>query len=359
MAPARAHASAPRRSRRVRGAALARLLCALVLAGCSADARPLIASAPAERGRIERLVVASGTIEPEREVELRSRIAGIVQKIHVKAGDRVEQGHLLVELDQELTAVQARGAAAELDSARIERALASRELERIIQLRGQGAATQRQLDEARARRDMASAAEERVASALAQLEVQLRYSSLTAPITGKILDVQVEEGSAVAALTAVSGGTVLLTLAEEDRLHLLGLVDENEVTRIHVGQEARVVTEAFGKRTFAGRVRDIAPIGQRRQNVTYFEVEVELLDGLRELRPKMSGDAEIVTETVENAVLVPENALVYEGERTYVDTLAAEGSAQTERRAVEIGIASGGRVQIVSGVEADQRVKLR
>ena len=124
-----------------------------------------------------------------------------------------------------------------------------------------------------------------------------------------MLDVPVEEGSAVSPVTAVTGGTLLLSLAATSTLHLEGLVDENEVARVAVGQPARIRTEAFGERAFAGRVRKISPVGQRIQNVTYFEVEVEVTDADgAALRPRMSGDAEIVTEVVEDALRAARDA---------------------------------------------------
>jgi multidrug efflux pump subunit AcrA (membrane-fusion protein) len=89
-------------------------LCALA---CGGEAAPPPATAKVERGRIERVVVATGTIEPAREVEVRPRIPGIVERIHVEPGDAVETGQLLVEIDRELLASQAAEAEAALREA--------------------------------------------------------------------------------------------------------------------------------------------------------------------------------------------------------------------------------------------------
>jgi len=340
-----------------RGLALG--LLALVQSACSAEATPASPASPVVVDRIERTVIATGTIEPERDVELRSRVAGIVEGIYVKPGMRVAQGQLLVELDRELTAVEARGARSELQSSEVDLEQAQRELERVARLKKQRATTERMVEEARAARDVARAKVARMQATVDQLEVQLRYTSVRAPISGKILEVLVEEGSAVSALTSVSGGTVLMRLAQEDPLHLRGLVDENQVADVRIGQEGRIITEAFRGRTFLGRVRNIAPIGERRENVTYFEVEVELLEGSMELRPKMSADAEIVTETIDQALLIPETALIYEGERVFVDALKNPEDNSPERRAVELGIAADGRIQIVAGLSPGEFVRLQ
>ena len=175
-----------------------------------------------------------------------------------------------------------------------------------------------------------------------------------------MLQVHVEEGGAVSPVTAVTGGTVLLTLAGTELLYLEGLVDENEVARVALGQEARVRTEAFGDRTFAGRVTEIAPMGKRIQNVTYFEIEIEIVDDDAQLlKPRMSADADIVAEVVKSALVVPETALRYRGEQIYVDTVVRSSSATAVPKDVEVGIVDGSRVQLLSGIQEGEEVLLK
>ena len=191
-----------------------------------------------------------------------------------------------------------------------------------------------------------------------KLATQLSYAGVTSPLAGRVLDVHVEEGQAVSPVTAVTGGTLLLSLAATDTLHLEGLVDENEVSRIAVDQPARIRTEAFADRVFAGRVREIAPVGQRVQNVTYFEVEIEVTDeDAALLRPRMSGDGEIVTEVVEDAIVVPETALRYRGDEVYVER--RNGDAPGEEQVVRVGIVDGSRVQILEGLEPGDVVRVQ
>jgi RND family efflux transporter MFP subunit len=334
------------------------LLALLLALACGGDAAPPAVTAKVERGRIERVVVATGTIEPAREVEVRPRIPGIVERIHVEPGDPVVEGQLLVEIDRELLASQADEAEAEFSEAQVALRYAGIELQRAEQLVKQGAQSAQHLDEVRSRQEAAAA---RVAAAKAKrdtLATQLGYTRVSSPLAGRVLDVPVEEGSAVSPVTAVTGGTLLLSLAATSTLHLEGLVDENEVVRVAVDQPARLRTEAFGERTFEGRVRKISPVGQRIQNVTYFEVEVDVTDANAQLlRPRMSGDAEIVTEVVEDALLVPEAALRYRGEQVYVE--ARDGAAGFAPRDVRIGIVDGSRVQVAEGLVEGDEVTLR
>jgi HlyD family secretion protein len=333
----------------------------LLLAGCAREAPPDVgASAHAERAPIERVVVATGTIEPEKEVEVRPRISGIVERVHVHDGDVVAKDALLVEIDRELIEAQAAEARSRLEQTRVELRYAGRDLDRARELVRSGTVSVQEHERAEARFKSATAAVARDEAALDSLAVELKYTRVLAPMAGKILDVPVEDGDAVSAVTAVTGGTLLLVIADPDPLHLKGLVDENEVAHVAVGQLARLRTEAYAGRTFRGEVRSIAPLGQRQQNVTYFEVEVLVTDpDAHLLRPRMSADADIVTEAIPDALVVPETALVFEGGDVLVERVVRASRPSVTRQKVEVGITSGARVQILSGLEAGDEVRLR
>ena len=333
------------------------LALALLLSACGTRDRVEVPSAEVERGRIERIVVATGTIEPVKEVEVRPRIAGIIEKIYVDDGDSVKPGQPLVEIERDLLNSQVREAEAAVREAKVELNYAGIELQRALELERTGAASPQQKDTARSREERAQATLARTEAAHDTLKTQLSYATVTSPLAGHVLDVAVEEGSAVSPVTAVTGGTLLLSLAATDTLHLEGLVDENEVARVALGQNARIRTEAYGDRIFRGHVREIAPLGKRVQNVTYFEVKIEVTDpDAALLKPRMSGDGEIVTEVVDDAVVVPETALRYDGDRVLVDVL--DGDAPPAPREVKVGIVDGNRVQIASGLEPGLRVQV-
>jgi HlyD family secretion protein len=324
------------------------------------DADELGPTARVERTRIERIIVATGTIEPEHEVEVRPRIAGILEVIHVDDGDLVEKGQALIEIERELIESQVREAEATVDHAVVEYRYAKIAQQRSEELEGRGAASEEAHDEASSRYQRARASVAQAKAGLDTLSTQLSYATVRAPAAGRVLQVHVEEGGAVSPVTAVTGGTVLLTLAGTDLLYLEGLVDENELARIALDQEARVRTEAYPDRMFEGRVTDIAPMGTRIQNVTYFELEIEIVDDDAQLlRPRMSADAEIVAEVVEDALVVPETALRYRGEKIQVDTVVRASGATVEPKDVEIGIVDGSRVQITGGLTEGEEILLK
>jgi HlyD family secretion protein len=328
--------------------------------GCTGQEFDPGPTARAERGRIERIVVATGTIEPEKEVEVRPRIAGIIEHIRIEAGDEVEAGQPLVEIERDLLESQVREAQAQLREAQVELRYAKIGLGRLEELEAGGAASVQKHDEARSRYESAQAAVARTQAGLDTLSTQLSYATVRSPLSGRVLEVYTEEGNAVSPVTAVTGGTLLLSLAGTDALYLEGKVDENEVARVVVGQEARIRTEAYADRIFSGRVTKIAPLGERIQNVTYFEVEIEITDADADLlRPRMSGDADIIANVIEGALVIPETALRYRGDQIYVDWVNRNGAQQVNSRNIEIGIVDGTRVQVLHGLDEGEEVRLQ
>ena len=348
---------------------LGTLVLGSILFGCGSEEVSVRDSHAVEAGRIERIVIATGTVEPATEVEIRPRIPGIIEKIHVEEGDLIEPNQPLVEIERELLESQVREARANLETTNVELRFSKIAQARTEELHSTGASSDQAHDDAVARYERAKADRARAQAALDTLATQLGYATVKSTLVGRVLEVHVEEGSAVSPVTSVTGGTLLFSLAGDKTLHLEGLVDENEIARVQIDQAARIRTEAFGERVFEGRVREIAPMGKRVQNVTYFEVKVEITDSdAQMLRPRMSGDAEIITEVVENAVIVPETALRYWGEDILVDVVAneegsenaeEEGAEQETGRVVEIGIIDGDRIQILSGLEAGEEIYLQ
>jgi HlyD family secretion protein len=316
-------------------------------------------TARAERGAIERVVVASGTIEPEHLVEVRAKVSGIVQRFAADAGDRVTAGQVVAELDRETLDAAVREAHAALREMEVQRDQAGIEQGRRATLFARGLDAKETLDRAATEH---AAGEARVAHAhatLERLEQELAYATITAPIDGVVLERELTTGDAVASVATVTGGTVIMTIADTSQMHLKGVVDENDIARVAVGLDARIRTEAYPDRVFPGRVRKIAPIGTRKNNVTSFNVEVTVLDGIEALSPRMSADADVVAEVHPDAVVIPEAALVYDGDDVLVDVVERRSPARVARRKVKVGIANEQRVEITDGLAAGDEVKLQ
>lgn len=316
-------------------------------------------TAKVTRGALERIVVASGTIEPEDLVEVRPKVSGIVEHFRVDAGDRVRAGQVVAEIDRETLQAAVREARAIVREAVVARDHAGLELQRRVDLFKRGVDSQDALDRDRAAHAGAEARLQRAQATLERLEQELAYATITAPIDGLVLRRELNPGAAVASVASVTGGTVLMTIADTSQMHLLGTVDENEIAQVRVGMDARIRTDAYPGRHFPGRVRKIASLGDRKENVTSFKVEVTVLDGVKEMWPRMSGDADIVAEVRDGTLSAPEAALLYDGDTVLVEVVERASRPRLVRRPVRTGIFNGDRVEILDGLAEGDEVKLQ
>jgi len=203
-------------------------------------------------------------------------------------------------------------------------------------------------------------AEESAEYALAELNTNFTSAvSLLTRLSGVLENRGAGCIAAIASVASVTGGTVLMTIADTSQMHLLGVVDENEIARVQVGMNARIRTETYPDRTFPGRVRKIASIGDRKNNVTSFKVEVTVLDGIDALWPRMSADADIVSEVRAQALILPEATLLYKGNDIFVEVVGHASGPRLTQRLIHVGVSNHNRVEIVDGLAEGEVVKLQ
>ena len=312
--------------------------------------------AAVETRAITQTVVASGRIAPEVEVNIASDVSGEIVQLTVQEGDRVEQGQLLVQVQPDFYASQRdqstaalRQAEADRARAQAERLRAETELERAEGLFAQGVVARSEVETARTQAAVAAANEQaaqfRIRSASATLQQssqQLAKTSIYAPISGTVSQLNVELGERVVG-TAQMSGTEILRIAELDQMMLEVEINENDVVNVMLGDTASVGVDAYQERPLRGVVTKIANSARvtgagSAEQVTNFPVEIKITSahnlsgrtapaagtteaaeaeearpvppgGAPLLRPGMSGTVDIYTETVPGAVVVPIQAV--------------------------------------------------
>lgn len=347
-------------------------------------------TAPVERGAIVAEVTATGRVEPRRSVEVGTYVSGPIRDVDVDFNDRVSAGQRLAKIDPRTFEGQVAHARADLAlaEARVERARAALELEqsklrRSESLAGTAVVSSEELEIARSNERQADAdlavarAEvERARATLAEAEVNLSYTDIVAPIDGIVVSRAVDVGQTVAASFQTP---VLFVLADDlSRMQVVAFVSEADVGRVEAGQEATFTVDAFPRRPFDARVRQVRHASEPPETpepvvsyvVTYDVVlDVENPDGL--LRPGMTANVRIVTAEADDVLRVPTAALRFRprgekvarlgGKRGTVYRLAGDvpepvdvavGLADDVATAVDGDLAEGDRV--VTRMEVDE-----
>ena len=356
--------------------------------------------ATVERGTMVKSVVATGKVEPITKVEIKSKANGIIKALNADIDLTVKEGDVLVELDKEQLSAALRGAEANLLAARasLEAAeaqaqknrveaegpdaeFARRAYERAKSLFAQQLIPQSSLDDAhslvdvadnrkRAAQSQLGVSQAKVAEARAQVAQakaaadraaeDVANATIRAPIRGTVLSRDVEIGSPVSSILNLgANATLVMTLGDITEVFVRGKVDEADIGRVRLGQQARIRVETFKDKTFNGRVTQISPMGVEKDNVTNFEVRVSIDNPGKELKANMTANAEIVLEEHADSLIVPEGAITYDAQKNAFAEIQSPGTKTGVTKVpVQVGVGNGTKIQILEGLKAGDKVVL-
>lgn len=371
------------------------LVVGLTLRGGRGDEGVEVDVATVEEREIRQVVTASGVVDPREKVNISAHVIAKIDRLFVEEGDEIAAGEPVLELERETYAAQeadwrarlaqarssVRKAEADLESARLKR-------QRFERLAGEGVISDEELEAAAVDTTSAEVALEQARESVAQSRANLakarddlEKTTVYAPISGRVIALNAEEGEVVVSGTMNNPASVIATIADLSEVLAVVDVDETEIVDVSVGQEAELVVDAMPDRELSGRVVEVGSSGFSRadqRDVTFFNVKVLFAEPVEALKPGMSVRASIVTEVAEDALVVPIQAVVDRpplapedgaggadavdddgddpeaGEEIPVVFLAEDGEAR--QRPVETGITDATHVQLTSGVEAGQRV---
>jgi HlyD family secretion protein len=286
------------------------------LAGCSGgeaaeEGGPSRLTATVRRGDLIVRAEATGSIEPVRRVEVKSKASGEILRLHTDVGDQVARGTLLAEIDPRDVRNSFNQVQADLEVARARLEISQAQLERSRQLLEANVITQQEHENARLDYTNAQASLVRAQTSFELAQLQLNDVSIRAPMDGTIIQKSVEEGVVIqSASQNVSGGTTLFVMANLADMQVRTLVDETDMGLLEAGLEATVSVDAFPDRTFYGVIEKIEPQAVVEQNVTMFPVIVSLDNRSGLLKPGMNAEVVIQIDEARNVLMVQNNAIV-------------------------------------------------
>ena len=312
---------------------------------------------------IQRTTVVTGKIIPRNEVNVKPQINGIIAEIYKKAGEQVQENEVIAKLKvipdmNSLSSAQSRVRLSEINLKQAqtnydrEKALYDKQLVSADEFEK----VQQALNQAKEERSAAQDALEVIRDGVSRSNATSSSTLVRSTITGLILDVPVKVGNSVIQANTMNDGTTVATVANMNDLIFDGNVDETEVGSLYEGLPVVITIGALQNYSFDATLEYISPKAVESNGANQFEIKAAVtVSSDQMIRSGYSANAEFVLEEAKGVLSLPESALEFDGDDTYVQVLNADGS--TARTKVETGLSDGVNIEIKSGVTEGTKVR--
>ena len=315
---------------------------------------------------IVQTTVATGKIEPRDEVQIKPQISGIISEVYKEAGETVKKGEVIAKVkvipelgqlnsaESRVRLAEMNGRQAETDLERMEKLyekklISSEEYEKTL------LTTKQAREEIQAAKDNLEIIKEGITKNSASFSSTLIRST----IDGLILDVPIKVGNSVIMSNTFNDGTTIATVADMGDLIFRGNVDETEVGKITVGIPVKITLGALQDMSFNATLEYISPKSVENNGANQFEIKAAITvpDSVT-IRSGYSANAEMELQRANDVLSIPESALEFKGDSTFVFLLTDSVSGQKfERKSVITGVSDGINVEIKSGLKENEFVR--
>ncbi|MBL4634904.1 MAG: efflux RND transporter periplasmic adaptor subunit [Kofleriaceae bacterium] len=312
---------------------------------------------------IVRKTVATGSIVPRQQVEIKPRVSGVLEELLVEPGDIVKAGQKLATIKIIPNMINLNSAESSVKSARISFTSAKAEFARNQGLFDKGVISATELSQFRLQFKLG---QQRLQSAQSNLQLIKSGASggnkvsnvVTSTVDGMVIEVPPKEGASVTEANTFNAGTTIASIADMNDMIFEGKVDESEVGKIKVGMKLDIKIGAIDGKTFEGVLEYIAPKGASVDGAIQFELRAALtLKPTDIVRAGYSANADIVLKRMDKVLSISESVLRFdkESKEPYVEV---ETSPQHyERRDIEVGLSDGIYIEVVKGITESDKIK--
>ena len=315
---------------------------------------------------IRKTTVVTGKIEPRNEVAIKPQISGIISELLKEAGNTVKEGEVIAKVKVIPDMGQLSSAQARLRLANINVKQARTDYEREKVLYDKGLVSADEYDKIaqayRQAKEEVAAAEDNlqvVRDGVSKSNASASSTLVRSTITGVILDIPVKVGNSVILSNTFNDGTTIASVADMNDLIFRGNIDETEVGRLVTGMPMKLSIGALQDKTFDASLEYISPKAVDNNGANQFEIKaaVKVADS-KNIRSGYSANAEIVLAQAKNVLTIPESAIEFEGNDTYVYVVKGTGDEKTyERRKVVTGLSDGINIEIKKGLTQKDRIR--
>lgn len=314
---------------------------------------------------IVQKTVATGSVVPRKEIDIKPVVSGIIDRLYVEPGERVEAGQVLARIEVIPNMVTLNNAENRLERAEIALDNAMTEYERSKKLYDQGVisyadfqpielAKRNAVSEKQAAMDNLQIIREGASSKNSEKSNTLVRST----ISGMVLDVPVEIGNSVIEVNNFNEGTTIATVADMTDLIFEGQVDESEVGKISEGMDLILTVGAIADEKFTAVLEYISPKGVEENGAIQFEIKAAVnLKENRFIRAGYSANADVVLARRDSVLAINEGLVQYEGDTaTFVEV--RNGDQKFDKRSVKLGLSDGITVEVLEGIEPGEEIKV-
>ncbi|MCX6133248.1 MAG: efflux RND transporter periplasmic adaptor subunit [Ignavibacteriales bacterium] len=323
------------------------------------EALPLV---KVKTGTIVDKALAVGTIEPEIEISVKSKVSGVVKHLFVDVGQYVKAGQPLVEIRPDPTPIELADSKRQVQFAQVDvdnlkkdrtrqeilfknRLISDKEYEDF----------QKKFDEAELRVKIATEKLALMESGKVKIGDTQIESIVKAPIDGYVLNRAIEVGDPVTPQTSFMEGTALMKMANMDRLLFKGTVDEIDVGKMKEGMDVEIKVGALPTDTVKGVLRKIWLKAQKKDNATVFPIEI-LIPGARSttLRAGYSANANIIVQKKNNVLTIPERVVTFRNDSSFIKIPLGQG--KDKEKLIKTGLSDAINIEVVSGLKEGDEV---
>ena len=315
---------------------------------------------------IQKTTIITGKIEPRNEVNIKPQISGIISELYKEPGDYVNAGDVIAKVKVIPDMSQLSSAEMRVRLAEINLKQAQTDFQREENLFNQKLVSADEFDKIKVALDQAK--HEKVAAEDALQVVREGFSKSNAKasstlirstISGVILDIPVKVGYSVIQVNTMNEGTTIAAVANMNNLIFRGNIDETEVGQLVNGMNMKITIGALQDLKFDAALEYVSPKAVESNGANQFEIKaaVKLSEGGK-IRSGYSANAEIVLARADKVLSIPESAIEFSGDSTFVYVIKGEGKNKTyDRTYVETGLSDGVNIEIKKGITVKDKVR--
>ncbi|HEY4786417.1 MAG TPA: efflux RND transporter periplasmic adaptor subunit [Bacteroidales bacterium] len=314
---------------------------------------------------IIKKTVATGSIVPRKEIEIKPKVSGIIETIYIEPGKKLHKGDLIAKIKIIPDMVNLNNAESRVNRAKFSYDDAKQAYDRQKKLYDQGVIPEADFQTVRlamnnAREELSSAENnlDLIREGVIKKSGESTNTLVRSTIDGMILEVPVEEGDQVIESNTFNSGTTIASVADMGEMIFKGKVDETEVGKLRQGMTLLLSIGAIEKEKFNAQLEYISPKGKEENGAIQFEIKAKIQ--LKEnffIRSGYSANADIVLDRRDSVLCIDEGLVQFKGDSTYVEV--EKKPQQFEKRFIKTGLSDGINIEVMSGLSKKDKIKIK